>query len=374
MVKISNIKYDLVLNDRRVSSLEELREHAAPELLKLFLGGRLEKFLVSRGYSDEELDKLRDLWSLVIGLWKWELAEDHVSKEASQPPPGDPEAETLVRRPEDLYAAFDFHRKRFVRLRSSGIPGPVDMYIDFLKVFYLALGIEREVNSKEIEQVFLVQKEPQGGQEIPFLSKELVKQTDNPFFAERAEVQFCLGVCYYNGQGVTQDYAEAVKWYRKAADQGYAYAQLVLGCCYANSQGVSLDHAEAVKWYRKAAEQGLAHAQFRLGLCYFKGQGVLKDCTEARMWFCKAADQGHAGAQNNLGVCYGNGNGVPQDHAEEVKWYRKAVDQGNANAQFNLGLCCNKGQGVPLDHAEAAKWFRKAVDQGHAEARRQLEL
>ena len=37
--------------------------------------------------------------------------------------------------------------------------------------------------------------------------------------------QFCLGFMYDEGLGVVQDYAEAVQWYRKAADQGNAGAQ-----------------------------------------------------------------------------------------------------------------------------------------------------
>ena len=49
---------------------------------------------------------------------------------------------------------------------------------------------------------------------------------------------------------------EAVKWYRKAADQGHARAQYFLGSCYDYGTGVGEDDAEAVKWYRKAAEQG----------------------------------------------------------------------------------------------------------------------
>ncbi len=32
---------------------------------------------------------------------------------------------------------------------------------------------------------------------------------------------------YEKGQGVPQDYAEAVSWYRKAAEQGDAYAQTI---------------------------------------------------------------------------------------------------------------------------------------------------
>ena len=34
-----------------------------------------------------------------------------------------------------------------------------------------------------------------------------------------------LGYCYYFGQGVPKDYSEAVKWYRKAAEQGHEYAK-----------------------------------------------------------------------------------------------------------------------------------------------------
>ena len=61
---------------------------------------------------------------------------------------------------------------------------------------------------------------------------------------------------YANGKGVPQDYAEAAKWYRKAAEQGYADAQNNLGMMYVNGQGVPQDYAEAAKWTRKAADQG----------------------------------------------------------------------------------------------------------------------
>ncbi|MBO7224189.1 MAG: sel1 repeat family protein, partial [Kiritimatiellae bacterium] len=65
---------------------------------------------------------------------------------------------------------------------------------------------------------------------------------------------------YYNGLGVQQDYAEAVKWFRKAAEQGHAGAQYRLGICYGKGLGVPQDHEEAAKWVRKAAEQGDAGA------------------------------------------------------------------------------------------------------------------
>ena len=70
-----------------------------------------------------------------------------------------------------------------------------------------------------------------------------------------------LGLCYKNGQGVEQDYAQEAKWYRKAAEQGYAIAQYNLGVSYKKGQGVPQDTSEAIKWFKKAAEQGLAAAQ-----------------------------------------------------------------------------------------------------------------
>ena len=58
-----------------------------------------------------------------------------------------------------------------------------------------------------------------------------------------------------------QDDAQAVTWYRKAADQGNADAQANLGLMYANGHGVLRDDAQAVAWFRKAADQGFAFAQ-----------------------------------------------------------------------------------------------------------------
>ena len=93
------------------------------------------------------------------------------------------------------------------------------------------------------------------------------------------------------GRGVGQNFAEAVKWYRKSAEQGNASGQWLLGMCYYYGRGVGQNYAEAVKWYRKAAEQGNANAQKNLGVCYEKGLGVSKDQAEADKWFHKAAEQ-----------------------------------------------------------------------------------
>ena len=73
--------------------------------------------------------------------------------------------------------------------------------------------------------------------------------------------QYNLANCYFKGfikpiRGQAYDYPSAVKWYRKAAEQGLDIAQLMLGKCYSSGQGVELNYEEATKWYQKAAEQG----------------------------------------------------------------------------------------------------------------------
>jgi TPR repeat protein len=189
-----------------------------------------------------------------------------------------------------------------------------------------------------------------------------------------AVAQGSLAACYFLGEGVSEDYAEAVTWLRKAAEQNDPGAQHLLGFHYANGVGVQKDPIEAVKWFRKAAEQNVPQGQYDLGLCYARGEGVRKGYAEAVKWFRKAAEQNVPDAQNQLGLAYVNGQGVPKDPIEAVKWFREAAKQNHPVAQYCLGLCYDRGQGVPKNHAEAVKWWRKAAEQNHVNAQHNLAL
>jgi len=112
---------------------------------------------------------------------------------------------------------------------------------------------------------------------------------------------------------------------RKAADQGNASAQYNLGLTYDRGQGVAQDYTQALFWYRKAADQGEASAQYNLGVTYERGQGAAQDYTQALFWYRKAADQGHALAQGNLGVMYEWGEGVVQNFVQAHKWFNIAA-------------------------------------------------
>ena len=189
-----------------------------------------------------------------------------------------------------------------------------------------------------------------------------------------ADAQFALAECYISGMGVEQNVAFAVEWYRKAAAQGFAEAQYALGTLYENGLGVGTDLTMAVAWYRKAAMQGLADAQFALGAYYARGLGGLeKSATMAVHWCTKAALQDSAGAQLALGVHYANGLGVNRDLSKAAEWFRKAAMQGVAYAQYMLGTYYANGLGgLEKNASMAALWYKKAAEQGLAFAQRAL--
>lgn len=165
------------------------------------------------------------------------------------------------------------------------------------------------------------------------------RQASSGSLRERAEAgdpqaQVDLGIAYTTGNGVPKNFSEAVKWFRKSAQQNNAIAQYNLGVAYAQGLGgVHRSAAEACKWYRSSAEQNYAEAEYNLGCAYLNGQGMRKNGAEAFGWFVKAAQQNIHDAQGNLAYCYMNGIGVQRDDIQAYKWAALAAQGGNQNAR-----------------------------------------
>ena len=123
-----------------------------------------------------------------------------------------------------------------------------------------------------------------------------------------AQAQFFLGKCYFYGYGKRKNITMAIQWYKSAeklkhqlfdykidfdfhennAKKGNAISQNLLGDCYFYGEGVPQNYAMALKWYKRAAEQDFMDAQWNLGYCYSCGFGIEKNMKEARKWFRKA--------------------------------------------------------------------------------------
>ena len=93
---------------------------------------------------------------------------------------------------------------------------------------------------------------------------------------------------------VPQNDHNAIKWYRKAAEQGHAEAQFKVGLLYEKGRGLPRHYGKAAEWYLKAAEQNFDNAQYRLGILHDKGLGVEKNPVLAYMWTALAKASGNA--------------------------------------------------------------------------------
>jgi localization factor PodJL len=155
---------------------------------------------------------------------------------------------------------------------------------------------------------------------------------------------------------------------RDAATAGDSLAAFEVGSRFADGQGVPQDLASAIVWYKRAAEAGLAPAQYRLGSLYEKGQGTPRDAKAAAEWYGKAAALGNAKAMHNLAVINAEGSLGSPDYALAAKWFQEASERGVRDSQFNLGILYARGLGVARDLAASYKWFALAATAGDADA------
>lgn len=69
-------------------------------------------------------------------------------------------------------------------------------------------------------------------------------------------------------------------------------AQAALATMYNDGLGLRQNYVEAAKWMRKAADQGMAEAQIEMGKAYLEGKGVRQNYTISKEYFGKACDSG----------------------------------------------------------------------------------
>jgi TPR repeat protein len=197
-----------------------------------------------------------------------------------------------------------------------------------------------------------------------------------------AKAQFAVAEAYRTGKGVNEDFAQALYWYRAAAEQGNISAQNNLGTMFQNGVGTEESPSMAAFWYRRAAEAGERVAQFNLAMRYACGDGVEQNDTEAAHWFARSAEQGYIEAIAELGTMYRLGRGVPKDIVAAVRYHTEAAMAGDVTSIGNLsgyqpeiedaalkgsavaGLCLAKmyAKGLPVqkDLAKARVWLKRA--------------
>lgn len=218
-----------------------------------------------------------------------------------------------------------------------------------------------------------------------------------------ADSQAALGEYYV----YIKDYAQAEKWLRKSAEQGYSGGMLGLGDLYARGQGVPRDDKEAIKWWRKTLTAELpstsrwgdilvtggdkSKARGRLSGMYEDGRGVEKNAAEAERLRNEArilpgmdqlrekAKSGKAEDENKLGEYLRMDWNPKRDYDEAAEWFKKAAGKGYARAMYNLGLLADNPAHDPRKREDdinllpqALEWYEKAAQHGDTDARDKL--
>ena len=117
-----------------------------------------------------------------------------------------------------------------------------------------------------------------------------------------------LGMYYYRGFGVPQDYREALKYHLKAAERGSVDSMSDAAHMFSSAEGVwPYDYESALDWGKKAGLKGNVKAQKLVGSLYDKKFEKTKDGKDRNYsyaWYNLAASSGDEEAKKWIKNCF----------------------------------------------------------------------
>ncbi len=199
-----------------------------------------------------------------------------------------------------------------------------------------------------------------------------------------AHAQNLLGLWYYSGKNVEQNYKTALDWWAKSAQQDNVNAIANMALCYQLGRGTEKDSAMAINLYLSAIKKGnesiipqhealikntgSLFSNRLMYECYKRGIGVKRDDASAVPYLENLAKGGDVNSQFTLALHYLN----DKQASEAAKWFKKAADADKTEAIYYYGYLLYKGMGVPQDKEKGIEYIQKAADRGFAAAHREL--
>lgn len=246
------IRFPLQMNGTDVRTIEELREHFDLEsVLGYYINGKLVTWLRDRYYdeiataievlSSDDTELNQKIMS-ILGVIASEMSKDIDIHELRRRI----EKISLLRQltdDEELINKIDsiaFNQDDLTYIQKKGI-----------KEIYLCKG-EFEISLEQTDITYT--------------------KIFNPTVSVVGEdVQYQMGMQYYQGDGVEKDYKKAFESLSKAADTGNVKALVQLGICYYYGRGTALNYSRAIECFKKAIKSEDEDAYFWLGKCYLYG-------------------------------------------------------------------------------------------------------
>jgi TPR repeat protein len=175
-----------------------------------------------------------------------------------------------------------------------------------------------------------------------------------------AKELFEKGMNALEGSTATRSGQNAIDYFHRSADLGFAPAQVALGYLYETGRITTSDPREALELYKKAAQQNDPLAQWLVGRVIYLGAVPPRDLNEATGWLEKSSAHGDPFAEYLLGKIALERN----DYTRAADRFRQAAQQGLPQAQRQLAILLRDGQGAPLDKVEAYVWMLVSYDGG----------
>lgn len=193
-----------------------------------------------------------------------------------------------------------------------------------------------------------------------------------------ANAMFNLGASYYNGDGVDVSDFTSYVWFFLSREAGDAEAEDALrrsesergvrrgdvfeaiGKMYEAGEELQKDSAQALQWFRRAADLGLETASVRVAsVLLMSGRPLTQEeSTEVRRR-CESVANRYGPAAYCMAAIYRRGLGVTKDPVQSGKWLSRSADMGFSRAVLELGEAYWKGDGVKqnLEKAYMLIWI-----------------
>lgn len=179
---------------------------------------------------------------------------------------------------------------------------------------------------------------------------------------------------YLNKKGIEYDPSKALAIYLNESAKGNAEAMNAVGMIYNLGLTGSENETEALIWFEKAGNAGFAKGWYNAGLIYKNGPlGTAPDFNMAVDRFSKAADMGSFLGLYGMGYMHYKGLGCLQDYQKAVRYFKQAIVKGSIGSLYMLGLCYRNGYGVPVNEDSARTWLTKAALKGYKAAADELK-
>lgn len=153
-----------------------------------------------------------------------------------------------------------------------------------------------------------------------------------------ADAMFALALMFRDGEGVKKDAAQYAKYMKAAAENGTGdnASEYFLGMCYYEGTGLSQDYSMAAEWFKRATNKNIVEAFTMLGECYYYGRGVGQNYVTAAEMLKVAVDTRKdpgGRASGLLSKIYRKGvDGIPQDFAYADELLKIAAEIGDDNS------------------------------------------